>query len=159
MLRSSGINRQSGTLIVRIARKKNGFLLFCYFENLSIAHNFGTTDLILIGFSAKCISSNGLFNQIENWKWHMFHFRLIPQDYITYLFLTFIFWKKKVLLEHASFFCIFPFFYATSFLFVFNILYFFYIISLIKVEYYLPIRCNRYFNLVPNANQNAIILH
>ncbi len=43
----------------------NFFCFYC-FENLSIAHNFGTTGPIQVGFSAKCTSPNARFNQIEN---------------------------------------------------------------------------------------------
>ncbi len=37
----------------------------------------------LDGLSAKCTSPNENFNQIENWKCHMFDFRLVPLDRIT----------------------------------------------------------------------------
>ncbi len=36
------------------------------------------------GFAANCTSPNEDFNQIENWKCHMFDFWLIPLDRITY---------------------------------------------------------------------------
>ncbi len=55
---------------------------FCYFENPSIAHSIGTTGPLQVGFSA-CTSPNEHINQIENWKGHMFDFRLISLDYIT----------------------------------------------------------------------------
>ncbi len=42
------------------------FFLFYCFENPSIAHNFGTTILIQVRISAKCISPNEHFSQIEN---------------------------------------------------------------------------------------------
>ncbi len=52
----------------------NEFLfVFSCFENPSIAHTFGTTCPIQVGFSAKCISPNEHhFDQIENRKCHMF---------------------------------------------------------------------------------------
>ena len=63
---------------------------FC-FENLwiSITYNFGTFGPIQVGFSTKCTAPNEHFNQTENWKCHMFKFRLISLDHITY-FLTII---------------------------------------------------------------------
>ncbi len=84
MLRSSGISRQSRALIVRYSQKKELFsFVFCCFGNPSIAYNFGTTGLIQVGFSAKCTSPNKHFNKIENC--HMFDFRLIYLDRITYV--------------------------------------------------------------------------
>ncbi len=59
------------------------FFCFLLFENHLIAHNVGTTDLIQVEFPAKCTSPNEDLNQIENC--HMFDFRLIPLDRITYL--------------------------------------------------------------------------
>ncbi len=47
-------------------------------------YNFGITGQIQLGFSAKCTSPNEDFNHIENWKWHMFDFWLIPLNRITY---------------------------------------------------------------------------
>ena len=55
-----------------IASKRNGFLLF------------STVLRIQVGFPAKCTPSNEHLNQIENWKCHMFDFRLISLDRITY---------------------------------------------------------------------------
>ena len=46
-------------------KKLISFVFYC-FENPSIAHNFGTTGPIQVGFSAKCTSPNKHFNQIEN---------------------------------------------------------------------------------------------
>ncbi len=50
-----------------------------------MAYNFGTTCLTQVKFSAECTSPNEYFkfNQIENWKCHMFDFRLISLDRIT----------------------------------------------------------------------------
>ena len=88
VLWSSGISRTSGALIVRYSQKKKwiSFVFYCS-ENPSLAHNFGTTGEV--GFSAKCTSSNEHFNQKENWKCHMFVFRLISLDRITYNCLRF----------------------------------------------------------------------
>ncbi len=72
-------------LLWDIARMRNEFLLFSIvLKSPSITHNFGTTGSIQVGFSAKCTSPNEYFNQIENWKCHMFNFRLISIDRITY---------------------------------------------------------------------------
>ena len=68
VLRSNRISWKSGALIVRyIARKMNefSFVLYCS-ENFSMAHNFRTTDLIQVKFSANCTSPNEHFNQAEN---------------------------------------------------------------------------------------------
>ena len=70
------------------ARKMNAFLCFLLFWNSFTWYNFGTTDWIQVGFSAKCTSSTEDFNQIENWKCHMLDFQLIPLDCITY------YWKE-----------------------------------------------------------------
>ncbi len=51
---------------------------------LALVPNFGTTSPIQVGFSAKCTSPSEDFNQIENWKCHMFDFQLLPLDRITY---------------------------------------------------------------------------
>ncbi len=57
---------------MRYSQKKEWVsFVFYYFENPSIAHNFGTTGLIQVRFSAKCTSPNKHFNQIENWKCHI----------------------------------------------------------------------------------------
>ena len=57
VLWSSGISSKTGALIVRYSQKKKQIsFVFCCFENHSIAHNFGTTGLIQVGFSAKCTS-------------------------------------------------------------------------------------------------------
>ncbi len=61
---------------------RKGMHFFYCFENPSIAYNFGTTGPIQVGFSGNCNSPNEDFNQ--NWKYHMFDFRLIPLDCITY---------------------------------------------------------------------------
>ncbi len=47
-------------------KKKLISIVFYCSENPSIAHNLGTTGPIQVGFSAKCISPNGHFNQKEN---------------------------------------------------------------------------------------------
>ncbi len=71
MLRSSGISQKSGVLIVRYSQKKERIsFAFCYSENPSIAHNFGTTGLIQAEFSAKCTFRSEQVNQTENWKCH-----------------------------------------------------------------------------------------
>ena len=54
---------------------------FC-FENPSTVHNCGSTDPILVGFSTKCTSPNGHFNQIETENFTHSNFRLIPLDCI-----------------------------------------------------------------------------
>ena len=78
MLWSSGISQKSEGLIVRCSQKKEQIsFVFYRSENPSIAHNFGITGPIQVGVSAKCTSPNKHFNQIENWKCHMFDFRLI----------------------------------------------------------------------------------
>ena len=84
VLRSSRISLKSGALIVRYSQKEGhiSFVSYCS-DNLSI-YNFGTTGLIQVRFSAKCNSPNENFNEIENWKCHMFDFWLIPLDCITY---------------------------------------------------------------------------
>ena len=66
------------------ARKRNAFLLFSIVLRIFQSFNFGTTGPIQVGFSAKCTSPNEDINQIENWKCHIFNFRLIPLDRITY---------------------------------------------------------------------------
>ena len=82
VLGSSGISRKSAALIVRYSHKKKRIsIVFYCFENPSIAHNLGTTGPIQVGFSAKCTSPSEHFNHT---KCHMFEFRLIPLDHITY---------------------------------------------------------------------------
>ncbi len=101
VLRSSRISHKPGALIVRYQsfeqlkdsqnnRKQKQFIIFLAvsfvfncFENLSIAHNFGTIGSIQVGFSAKCTSPNEYINQIENWKCHILDFRLISKGRIT----------------------------------------------------------------------------
>ena len=83
VLRSNGISRKSAALIVRYSQKKQ-CIFFPLFRESFNCFNFGTTGLIQVGFSAKCTSPNEYFNQIEIWKCHMFDFRLIPLDRITY---------------------------------------------------------------------------
>ena len=68
-----------------IGRNKLISFAFYYVENPSIAHNFGTTGLIQVWFSAKCTPLNEHFNQIENWKCHMFDIRLISLDCIRFI--------------------------------------------------------------------------
>ena len=78
VLRSSGLSWKSGALFVRFSLKKERIsFVFCCFENLSIAHNFGTTGPIQVGFSAKCTSP-----KIENYKCPIFNFRLISLDHM-----------------------------------------------------------------------------
>ncbi len=100
VLLSSRISRKSGALIVRYSQKKEcvSFVFYC-FENPSIA-NFGTTGLIQVGFSAKCTSPNENFNQVENWKCHMFDFRLIPLDRIIYT--TVSVWSRVTRITNLS---------------------------------------------------------
>ncbi len=72
-----------------IARKRNKFLVIFYCsENPSIAHNnFGTAGPIQVEFQQKWTSPNEHFNQIENWKCHMFNIRLTSLHRITYCIL------------------------------------------------------------------------
>ena len=56
-------------------------IVFYCFKNPLIACKFGTTYPIQVGFSAKCTSPIKHSNQIENWKCHMFKFRLIALDH------------------------------------------------------------------------------
>ncbi len=84
VLRSRRISRKSAALIMRYSQKKNWIsIVFYCSENYSIAHKLGTTGPIQVGVSAKCISPNEHFNQIENWKCHMCEFWLISLDHIT----------------------------------------------------------------------------
>ncbi len=84
VLQSKGIiSRKLAALIVRYSQKWI-FIVLYYSENPLIAHNVGTTGPIQVRFSAKCTSPNEHFNQIENWKCHMFKFWLISADPITY---------------------------------------------------------------------------
>ncbi len=84
LLGSSGISPKLGTFIVRYSQQKAliPFVYYC-FENASFVQIFRTTGPILVGVSANCISLNEHLNQIENWKCHMFNFRLISLDHIT----------------------------------------------------------------------------
>ncbi len=96
VLRSSGISRKSGALIVEYSQKRNVVLLFfqLFWESFNY-YNFGTTGPIQVRFSAKCTSPNEDFNQIENWKCQMFDFRLIPLDRLTYIYwLLWVFYKQ-----------------------------------------------------------------
>ena len=81
VLWSSRISPKSGALIARYSQKKEwiSFILYC-FENPS---NFETTGLMQVEFPTKT-SPNEHSNQIENWKCHIFNFRLISLDRITY---------------------------------------------------------------------------
>ena len=96
MLWSSGISRKSGLLIVRYSQKEM-HLFSCCFENSSIAHNFGITGPIQVGFSAKFTFRNEHFQQIQNWNCNLFDFRLISLDCITFLKHTeySIIWKDQ----------------------------------------------------------------
>ncbi len=60
VLRSSGVNRKSGAVIVRYSQKKNfiSFVFYC-FENPSIALTFEPQ----VGFSANFTPPNDDFNQ------------------------------------------------------------------------------------------------
>ncbi len=82
VLQFSGISKKSAALIVRYSQKKEWISIVFYYP--SIPHNLWNTGPIHVGFSAKCTSLNQDFNQIENWKCHMFDFRPIPLDRITY---------------------------------------------------------------------------
>ncbi len=94
VLRSSGISQTSEALIARYIQKNECiFLFFIVFRLFQYCYNFGTTGPIQIGFSGKCTSPNVDFNQIENWKCHMFDFRLIRLYRITW-YLIFI--KKNI---------------------------------------------------------------
>ena len=46
------------------------------------------TDPVLVGFSAKCTSSSGHCNPIENWKCYIFNFRLIFVAISSHVFLA-----------------------------------------------------------------------
>ncbi len=83
------------------ARKRNAFLLFSIVLKSFNCYSFGTIGPLQVGFSAKCTSPNEDFNQIENWKCHLFDFRLIPLGHITY---DPIFWAVYVTqhIESAS---------------------------------------------------------
>ncbi len=73
-------------LIVRTARKGMHFFWFflLFWESFN-CYNFGTTGPIKVRFSAKYTSpTEEDFNQIEHWKCHMYNFRLIPRNRITY---------------------------------------------------------------------------
>ncbi len=59
------------------------FVFYCS-ENPSIAHNFEITGPIQVGVSEMYTSPNEHVNQIENWKCHMFEFKMISLDRITY---------------------------------------------------------------------------
>ncbi len=64
------------------SRKRNEFLLFSIV--LRILQLLITLEpLAQVEFSAKCTSQDKHFNQIENWKCHMFEFWLISLDRIT----------------------------------------------------------------------------
>ncbi len=63
--------------------KRMHFFCFLLFWESFNCYNFGTTHPIQVGFSAKSTSPNKNFDQIENWKCHMFDFWLIPLDRIT----------------------------------------------------------------------------
>ncbi len=77
------------------ARKRNAFLCFPLFWEFSNCYNFGTTGPIQVGFSTKCTSPNDDFDQIENWKCHMFNFRLIPLDNCITFFSPLEVWCQK----------------------------------------------------------------
>ena len=86
VLRSNRINRKSAALIARYSQKKecSSFVFYC-FKNLSIVIRTLAQELWnhQSGFQAKSTSLKEDFNQIENWKCHMFDFRLILLDRIT----------------------------------------------------------------------------
>ncbi len=64
-----------------MARKRNDFLLLFWESfNCSLLWNHWNTG----GVFRLMYSSHEHFNQIENWKCHMFNFRLIALDHITY---------------------------------------------------------------------------
>ncbi len=89
MYASSRISWKSAALIMRYSQKRKWISIFFYCsESPSIAHDLGTTGPIQMGFSAKCTSPNEDINQIENWKYHMCNFWLIPLDHITYVCCT-----------------------------------------------------------------------
>ncbi len=88
VLRSSGISQKSGALMVTYSQKKKCiYLVFYCFDNLSIAITLEPLIQFRWVFSTKCTSPNEDFNEIENWKCHMFNFWLIPLDHITYHYL------------------------------------------------------------------------
>ncbi len=84
VLRSSGISQKSGALIVRYSQKKEYIsCVFYCFENLSIAITLEQQVRIRWGFQQNV--SLLTRTSIEKWKCHMFAFRLIPLDRITYV--------------------------------------------------------------------------
>ena len=91
VLRSSGISRKSGALIVRYSQNKEwiSFVFYCL-ENPSIAQNFGTTGLIQVVFLSKmCLSKWAMHSCMQsNRKLKMFDFRPISLDRITYYYFT-----------------------------------------------------------------------
>ncbi len=101
VLWSSGISRKLGESIVRYSQKEelmNFVFVFYCFENSSIAHNFGNTGPIQVGFSAKCTSPKEHFNQIENWKCHMFDFRQISLLFVCFVLFLILFTIKPFIL-------------------------------------------------------------
>ncbi len=77
LLRSSEISRKTGALIVKHS------CLILFWKSFYFC-NFGTTGPFQVGFLTECNSPNEDFNQVENWKCHMFDFWLIPPDRITF---------------------------------------------------------------------------
>ncbi len=78
---SSKMSRELTNIDLEIEPNKGNksFCFLLFWESFN-CFNFGTTGPIQVRFSAKCIPPNEDFNQIENWKCHMFNFRLIPLD-------------------------------------------------------------------------------
>ena len=72
------------------------FFCFLQFWESFNCSNFGTAGSIQVVFSTKCTSRNNhfKFNQIENWKYLMFDFRLISLDRITLTFCLEVDWKS-----------------------------------------------------------------
>ncbi len=86
MLQSSRIIQNLEALIVKYSQKKEymiSFVFYC-FENLSIAITLEPLVQFRWGFQLN-VPLLLRTNQTENWKCHIFDFRLIPLDRITYL--------------------------------------------------------------------------
>ena len=86
VLRSSGISLESPASIVRYRQKKEciSFVFYCY-ENLSIAVTLAPLVRFRWGFQQNVPLLNEDFKPIENWKYHVLDFWLIPLDCITYV--------------------------------------------------------------------------
>ena len=85
MLQSSWISRRSAELIARYSQNKKWIsIVFYCSENPAIACNLGTTGPIQVEGVSKMYLSKWALQSDKNWKCHIFDFRLIPLDRITY---------------------------------------------------------------------------